>query len=301
MQASTPDMSAVPSLVDRSTVVAVNYLVEEIPDAAAVIVDKLLATEQGRAALKRKAPELIPIVVDVDPERAVKRVSELWVDADGPPNFREGPRPSVPVGPLALQLALGCDVQLVGIAINDGDEVVHVCKWFQTFEFPTCDCLSSGEMGIAWHALLTMIAERRWHVSVREAWEAWVNNSDEWQCAPFRPLNGSGELGAVATARNHTHGAVVVHWHDLVELVGGPLVVAAIAADMYEEMAEPDDDDENPYEGCDILAKLEDELLVEIAHLRDAEGREVTRSNNLVSHRGEPPKPTRPWLTIEYS
>lgn len=296
-------MSNVPTLTHESTLATIDFLMHAIPGGPLAMIRNLLDNENGRAAIKQVAKQLLPLVVEAHPVDAVKHVSELSEDVQGPSNYgEEFPLSTVPVGLQAVQLALGCDVHLVGFSIDCKHKENQVFDWFETFSFPTDEFLSNGQVGIMWHTLLTMIAEQGWHVQVREAWEAWVNNSNE-QCAPFQLQLGD----IVATACNHSHGCVVVHWCDLVNLVGGQHVLAQKATDIYTDMVDWDDMDtyddsrHTPNPGCDTLAMLEDELLVDIAKHIDVDGNRFP-SNNLisVSDRGERPEPTRPWLTIVY-
>lgn len=277
------------SLLDRCTDAAVDYLLEEVPGAAATMVDKLLATPGGRATLKRKAEELLGLVVDAQPTLAVERVAGLYVDVEGPTMAWHERLPRHPAGPQALRVALGCDVEAVGIAIDCNDKPSQVFDWFNSFEFPVSEYLSMGDSGLAWHALLTLIAEQDWHVAVREAWEAWVT---DWQCVPFR-LDGVNGLGDLAIACNHSHGCVLVHWRDLVDLVGGRDAVVQRLTDICLNSGLEDD----PYEGVAILRTLKDEIR-EISGTRRPRTR---RGAETAADRGEMCAVKRPWLTIQFS
>lgn len=302
----------VTSLVDLCTDKAIDYLMDDIPDGVDLMVNKLLATQKGRDALKRKAEEIVPIVAAAEPRLAIKCVADLYGEVEGPAMPSSLPCSRfIRVGQKALRLELGCDTDAVGIAIDWGDKPRQEFDWFMRFDFPDCEMLSDSQSGLTWHALFTLLYEQNWHVSVREAWEEWVNTSDEHQCAPFR-LNGINELGNLPNYlenrlhQDHSHGCVLVHWRDLIDLLGGPATLVQVLANIYQDWIDVIPEDyENPYEGLeDHPPRIYDVLEHEILDIAGRNPNGLTnhhRSDNLVSDRGQNDSSKRPWLTIVFS
>ena len=274
-------MSSVAPLTDLVAAELRQQTVLADPDAAFAL---LLGCAEGRASLKRKAGALLDLVVDEDPKRALRQLTEKHE--------------------LTLRRELGCNTETIGLAIAAGRSPGQVYDWFETFEFPHDERLVNGELGLAWGALVAVLYERGWHDRLRAAWEAWCDDEADPNkpSRRFRPLTGRRELGRVAEARDHSHGCLVVPWMDVVRLVGTRNVLQR-AAEWWRECHF--DEDDNPYDREDAFAVLEDELLQDVAGVLDRDGawKDTTREvpEPPPCCRGERRGVARPWLVIAYS
>ena len=276
-------MSSVAPLTDLVAAELRQQTVLADTDAALAL---LLGAAEGRESLKRKAGALLDLVVEEDPKRALRQLTDKHE--------------------LTLRRELGCDTELIGLAVhahrrNPG----QVFDWFETFEFPHDERLVNGEQGLAWGAMIALLYEQGWHDRLRAAWEEWCNNEADptKPSRRFRPLSGRRQLGRVAEARDHSHGCLVVHWMDVLRLVGARNVLERAAQCYREATGHEDEHNEYVNEG-DPHALLEDEMLKDVSGLCDLDGRwkETVRAMDEPPpwYRGERRSATRPWLTIVY-